>query len=205
MLIHSWLFLLNMLLFSPLNLWLKLYFFLHLHSVCPYCGWCPLCFLSSCLDVASCPEYRGIAVEVAPVPLLLSLHQGAVNPHSLAPGLPSASACWAFLLPCPLQFNMLSQNGLFSWAGLGRMIVGALGGKGFQACSNRSSIQGLWLTPWWMGSPRGAAGVTGGGEFIVPWGIVGRWPDQSKAPLCVCACTWAYTCAHVKGRGGDEA
>lgn len=54
------------------------------------------------------------------------------------------------------------------------MIVGALGREGFgghvvteapyRACGSR----------WWMGSLRGAAGVTGGGEFIVPWGNSGE-------------------------------
>lgn len=54
------------------------------------------------------------------------------------------------------------------------MIVGALGREGFgghvvteapyRACGSR----------WWMGSLRGAAGVTGRGEFIVPWGNSGE-------------------------------
>ena len=47
---------------------------------------------------------------------------------------------------------------------------------------------------WWLGILRGAAGVTGCGKFIVPWGSTGEMSDQSRSSVCVCVCVCVFVC-----------
>ena len=53
------------------------------------------------------------------------------------------------------------------------MLVGALGREGFGEHVVTEAPYRAYGSSWWMGSLR-AAGVTGGGEFTVPWGSSGE-------------------------------